>query len=510
MKHLLLAIFCLAFTASISAQPGFKVDTLVSETWTNNNWRLDTRIVNTYDNDCQLFTSLIQSWNAASSSWVNQALTTYTYTGGDHISVTLSQSWNSGASSWDNLQRTTNTYNGSFQVTITLVEFWLTNAWQSFSRTTNTYDGSGYLITTLGESLFPVQVNSTLTTYTNNPDGTVNQQLEQAWNAGTLAWDNTARNTYTYNADKSVSQEIAEIWNSGTMAWENADRYTYTYDGSGRPLTSLTEVWLASDWVNSELSTNTYDGSGYLINGLDQNWDTGSNLWVNNTQSNLTYDGQGRLFQIVSQIWDTNSSVWGNDTRATLNYTTSCTLPLKLLDFTAALSGKNVLLNWTTVTEINTKYFDIERSKDATRFEKIGSVNASGNSTQKLNYQFTDANAISVGAGKVFYRLKMVDQDGKFTYSKIDFVVLTPDGRSFSIFPNPVKDQLFLVFNGQSNGQGSVRITDQFGKQVYTQQINSQQTGTQLNINVSTLKSGLYYIQVITGDGMKSAKFVKP
>ncbi|MGN6616210.1 MAG: ELWxxDGT repeat protein [Ilyomonas sp.] len=184
------------------------------------------------------------------------------------------------------------------------------------------------------------------------------------------------------------------------------------------------------------------------------------------------------------------------------------TLPVSLLDFTAVQAGKAVDLKWSTTKEINTSYFDVERSKDGAQFEYIGKVNAVGNSRELNNYTFNDMNAFSLNAEKIFYRLKIADKDGKLTYSPVALINFTNDARSFYAYPVPAKDHINVVLNSNAHS-AEIKITDQAGKQVLSKQISIAQNGSQTRINVANLKSGVYYLQVITKEGVQSTKFVK-
>ncbi len=112
-------------------------------------------------------------------------------------------------------------------------------------------------------------------------------------------------------------------------------------------------------------------------------------------------------------------------------------LPLELLSFTARhQEERNVLLEWVTESEINTDKFIIERSKNGVDFEEIGTVNAAGNSTEFLEYSFLDQDAF---LGKSFYRLRIFDLDGSFTYSEIRTVFIGAGLSDVAVFPNPVR-----------------------------------------------------------------------
>lgn len=96
---------------------------------------------------------------------------------------------------------------------------------------------------------------------------------------------------------------------------------------------------------------------------------------------------------------------------------TVVTLPIELNSFVATTDNNNVILKWQTVNEVNSNYFDVERSDDGQFFFSIGKVNASGNSTIPVSYSFTDAKLTNNNGSQIFYRLKLVDKDGATKYS---------------------------------------------------------------------------------------------
>jgi hypothetical protein len=498
MKHLLLAIFCFSFSATISAQ---KVDTVLQEQWNNNSWQNVSRIITDYNADCQPGTVLIQNWDDGSQTWENFALTTNTYTHVIYVKQALLQTWDKNSSSWKNVSRTTNTYNASDQVTVALSELYTGGAWQNASRTTNTYDANGYLITALSEFWFINQwQNVSRINYTNNSDGTPQEIVYQTWNLITQKWDNNSRDTYTYNADKTVDQIVHQVWVSG--AWENDTRTRYTYDASKRVLTVLSEDWDVSQWVNNSLTTTTYNGNN-ITKILYQTWN-GSG-WDNDNQVTFTYNGDGTVHQELFETW--NGSKWENELRYTFSYTSDCALPLTLLNFSATKTNNTVSLTWQTANEVNTSHFTVQRSLDATSFSSVGNVTAKGNSSATNSYGFTD-DVTSIKSGKIYYRLQMVDNDGKFTYSKIATVNILSDGKFFVVYPNPVKDQLILVTSTTVN-KAEIRITDQTGKLVYNQQLENVQAGVQNKINVTSLGKGIYNLQLITNSDKQTTRFFK-
>ncbi len=186
----------------------------------------------------------------------------------------------------------------------------------------------------------------------------------------------------------------------------------------------------------------------------------------------------------------------------------SVTLPVSLLSFNATLNNKAVDLNWATATEINTKTYTIQRSYNGMQFQNIGRVNAAGNSSKKIDYKFTDADALQAGANKIYYRLQITDNDGKVTYSNVASVNILPDGRLLVIYPNPVTDNLALISNSIAD-KATIRISDANGKVVLIKQFENVQAGTPNKINVAALGKGVYYLEFISGNSKQTIKFIK-
>jgi hypothetical protein len=107
-----------------------------------------------------------------------------------------------------------------------------------------------------------------------------------------------------------------------------------------------------------------------------------------------------------------------------------------------------------------------------------------------------------------YYRLKMVDKDGKFSYSEIRSI---NEGVGFgvSIYPNPVQDKLNLNFSSDKAETVQVEVLDNGGKVVATQQVSVAAGASTQGINVGGLSSGEYYVRVVGADGEREERFVK-
>lgn len=176
-----------------------QVVTATTEVWVGTAWMNVSKQTNTYTGG-YLATTLSQSWDFLSSSWVNSNLITYDNNPDGTVNEAVYQTWNPATSVWVNSSRSTYTYNGAGQELSELEQIWVGGNWQNESRITNTYVG-GWLSTSLSEIwLMPSGVwqNDTQSLYTNNLNGTPAQVIVQEWNTGTSAWDNSARITFTY------------------------------------------------------------------------------------------------------------------------------------------------------------------------------------------------------------------------------------------------------------------------------------------------------------------------
>jgi len=167
-------------------------------------------------------------------------------------------------------------------------------------------------------------------------------------------------------------------------------------------------------------------------------------------------------------------------------------LPIDLVSFTAEnIDNKEVALKWLTATEINSDYFDIQRSLDGVNFADIGKVSAAGNSTVEQSYEFTDEEP---AFGEIYYRLRQVDFDGSVTYSEVLQVKLDRDYVTPNIYPNPIRggQSLVIDFGDIPKTPVQINIVDMSGKQVYYRQFAAGQN--RFDIPVNELSKGMYIV----------------
>jgi len=194
------------------------------------------------------------------------------------------------------------------------------------------------------------------------------------------------------------------------------------------------------------------------------------------------------------------------DSASILNAQGVCAiLGVNLENFTATKQDASVLLKWKTSYELNNNYFDIERSSDGKNWLKIGTVKGMQNSANGYAYHFTDESPF---AGKIYYRLKQVDNDGTLTYSPIATVVFTDNWR-LVVYPNPMLDK-----NGQLQVKSNhfikeIIVLDEKGGTAYTYRTKTNQENN-LRVNLVQLAAGVYYLRIKdVNDGLKIIKIVR-
>ncbi|GAA4302376.1 hypothetical protein GCM10023183_14200 [Nibribacter koreensis] len=181
-------------------------------------------------------------------------------------------------------------------------------------------------------------------------------------------------------------------------------------------------------------------------------------------------------------------------------------LPVTMVSFTAKAQKGKVLLSWTTATEINNEYFQIERSEDGRNFTTLGKVKGNGNSNMLLNYTYQDLSPLT---GTAYYRLKQVDFDGKFEYSKVvstQMKASTSAAIAVKAYPNPTSDVLILDLAHLSDAPIQVQVMDLNG---HVLQARELQGGKLQTLDLSTLTGGSYLLKVIGKEVNTHLRIVK-
>ncbi|MGC4037664.1 MAG: T9SS type A sorting domain-containing protein [Chitinophagaceae bacterium] len=190
-------------------------------------------------------------------------------------------------------------------------------------------------------------------------------------------------------------------------------------------------------------------------------------------------------------------------------YPSQILLPLNLLSFTAFVNSTNVDLKWTTSAEKNVSHFTVERSVDGKNFSEEATVFAFGNTTKEESYNYTD-NIYKINTSIIYYRLRCVDEDGKYTYSPVRIVRIAneQDNAKVLAYPNPFMNELRITVPQTMQGKSfRIELFNNNGQVVKAQNVAAaSQTET---ITTSELQRGFYVIRITSATEKSQFKVIK-
>jgi hypothetical protein len=183
-------------------------------------------------------------------------------------------------------------------------------------------------------------------------------------------------------------------------------------------------------------------------------------------------------------------------------------LPVSWGSISARNNAGNIALNWSTISETNNSFFSIEHSTDGKNFVSIATVKGAGNSNRIHDYQFIHQNPNLSTAN--YYRIKQVDFDGAFEYSKTVVVasqkLAVPQvGTS----PNPFNEVLEIAINASVESIGTAELIDMMGKTIDKKTINIHKGDNKIIFDTHKLNSGIYFIRVMENGNIQTRKVTK-
>jgi hypothetical protein len=196
-------------------------------------------------------------------------------------------------------------------------------------------------------------------------------------------------------------------------------------------------------------------------------------------------------------------------TPGSLNGGNNNSLPVELISFSALLSENEVILNWKTETEVDNYGFNVERKRKDENWNVLGFVEGNGNSNSPKEYRFVD-NDIS-NTGKYYYRLKQIDTDGSYEYSKSIFIDFdTP--ATFELkqnYPNPFNPSTTISFSLTKNEYVRLVVFNTIGEEVETLYKGKLDAGIHTyNFNAEDLSSGIYFYKLNVASNVQIKKMM--
>ena len=166
-------------------------------------------------------------------------------------------------------------------------------------------------------------------------------------------------------------------------------------------------------------------------------------------------------------------------------------LPVTFSDFNAKCTGNGALISWTTENEINSSYYEIEKSTNGTNWTTVAVVNAAGNSTNKKSYQQIDLGS----ANMALYRVKQVDKDGTFHYTIVARTNCESKLITTLIYPVPANDKLNIIIKSDRNLKTELVVYDGLGKVVKKINVAITIGNNNFSVNLNNLSAGRYTIR---------------
>lgn len=290
---------------------------------------------------------------------------------------------------------------------------------------------------------------------------------------------------------------VVELSANNGANWFDAGPYMYQngYNSEiGDQSTSGFSGTSGGQFIQTLLNLSSFAGKSLMVRFVfTSDAGVGGDGWY---LDDITLTNEAGVYNVAELYSSTNQLQSVADTITRIDNA----LPLAWGSFTAVKDGGKGLLKWTTIQESNTREFVVERSSTGNTYAPLGRVRAAGNSNNQSSYSYVDAEPVT---GINYYRIKQVDNDGRFAYSETR--ALTFGSKSnITVTPNPAKDKVLInVDGGRGNLQVIMLTVD--GKKVKTFTLTA---GNNV-IDVSKLASGVYYLQVSGENVSESKKLVK-
>jgi hypothetical protein len=234
-----------------------------------------------------------------------------------------------------------------------------------------------------------------------------------------------------------------------------------------------------------------------------------------NTQSVSFTGTPGNTYRFFTVAMDNvgNQEALKGAPEITVTLASESPLPITWLYFEGQLKGKNVMLDWATATEQNAKSFIVERSLNGRQFSEIGTVEAKGNTGTTNKYLYADVNATDLHTKTIYYRLRQLDQNGSFTYSKVVAIPLKQGAPDIIVnaYPNPFTQSITLqvIAVTATDQTDKAELYSMEGKLLYQRRIEQKGSATVVMDDLPSLTPGVYLLKTSVNGKMYTMKMIR-
>ncbi len=283
---------------------------------------------------------------------------------------------------------------------------------------------------------------------------------------------------------------------SSTSCGSQADEVTITLDCEAEVVSSM-QPKAVSEYQNEDVLFTFGDSDAPITAySIDDNYSIpGVSYRIVNGQLRMYVSNRSALRSDLYSPTIRTTDANGGTSTLSPTVIIGTPLPVTLTSFTASATNNGIKLNWTTASEKDNAYFQVERSQNGKTFLSIGQVKGNGTSNVAKTYSFTD---VSAPAGTVYYRLKQVDVDGDSEYSKV--VSVTASGNKataqVAVSPNPFTKEVSISINSVEDRTVQVELYDLNQKLIYHETANVTSGKVTLTRDLSRLANGVYILRI--------------
>lgn len=349
-----------------------------------------------------------------------------------------------------------------------------------------------------GLTWIPTGVNHSVSyALKSSPTNVATEQILSSTASYLIAGHSELRFWQQYNTEAAHDGGVVELSKDNGVSWFDAGPYISlnNYNSTMNSNTNLTNKKAYSGGSNGFIQTvvnlSSFEGKllKFRFRFVTDNSVSGGQGWY---IDDISINKNAAVYNLA-WVYDNSSAL--KSISDTVTAISQGTLPLSWGSFFAEKAGRSSLLKWTTLQEVNVDKFYIERSNDGVHFNSISVLKAVGNSDNVSSYSFTDSDPLN---GINFYRIRQVDQNGRFTYTDIRSLEFHQIKQFISLSPNPAKSDVLLKIPGNKDVL-NVKLLNAAGQVLKSFTVNEDS----YQLSVSTLAAGVYYLK-ISGDAIST------